>query len=136
MNKLTRSNALKIAAVIVLVLALVGMIVYELPDLMRGMAAVNQAAMADQGPPFFMVVLSFAFDILAIVAAYGTWKAQRWGIILIIIVSVFNIFNSTLGAIFAPWPATRILGVVSVILYLGVIYLCLRHEPKSLAQSV
>ena len=136
MNKLTRSTGLKIAAVIVLVLALVGMIVYDLPDLMRGMDAVNQAAMADQGPPYFMVVLGFAFDILAMVAAYGAWKAQRWGIILAIIIGVFGLFNSALGAIFAPWPATRILGVVAVILYLGAIYLCLRREPKSLAQSV
>ena len=136
MNNLSRSNALKIAAVIVLALALFSMIVYEIPFLTQGMAALDQAANAEQGPPFFMVVLGFAFNILAIVAAYGTWKAQRWGVILIIIVSAFNCINNALAAVFAPWTATRILAIVFVIMYLGAIYLCLRREPKSLAASV
>ena len=135
MNKLSRSNGLKIAAVIVLALALFSMIVYEIPFLTKGMAALDQAANAEQGPPFFMVILEFAFDVLAIVAAYGTWKAQRWGVILIIIVSAFNCINNALLAAFAPWPETRILSAVAVVLYLGVIYLCLRREPKSLAPS-
>ena len=136
MNQLSRSNALKIAAVIVLVLTLFDVVVYELPFLTQGMAALDQAANADQGPPFFMVILGFTFDILAIVAAYGTWQTQRWGVILIIIVSAFNCLNNALAAIFAPWMATRITAAALIILYLGVIYLCLRREPKSLAESV
>lgn len=136
MNKLSRSTGLKIAAVIVLGLALVGMIVYDIPDLARGMEAVNQASNADQGPPFFEVILSFAFDILALVAAYGAWRAERWGVILVIVVSAFNCISGAGAAVFAPWPVTRILGAVAVVLYLGAIYLCLRREPESLAQSV
>lgn len=136
MNQLTRSQGLKIAAVIVLVLTLVNMVVYDIPFLTQGMAALDQAANADQGPPFFMVILGFAFDILAIVAAYGTWQAQRWGVILIIIVSAFNCINNALAAVFAPWLATQIFAAVSVVLYLGVIALCLRRETQSLTPSV
>jgi len=136
MNNLSRSNALKIAAVIVLVLALLDLIVFELPDLMRGMDAVNQAANANQGPPYFIVVLSFVFDILAIPAAYGAWRAERWGVILVIVISAYNVINGVLGALFAPWLAIQIIAAVSVFVYLGVIYLCLRREPTSLAQSV
>ena len=136
MNKLSRSTGLKIAAAIVLVLALVNVIVYDIPFLTQGMAALDQASNADQGPPFFMVILGFAFDVLAIVAAYGTWQAQRWGVILMIIVSAYNCFNNALAAVFAPWVATQIFAAVSVLLFLGVIYLCLRREPKSLTQSV
>ena len=136
MSNLSRSAGLKIAAVIVLVLALINMIVHDIPFLTQGMATLDQAANADQGPPFFMVVLGFALNILAIVAAYGAWHAQRWGVILIIIVSTFNCITSALGAILAPWMATRILGAVSVALLLGVIYLCLRREPKSLVEAV
>ena len=136
MNKLSRSTALKIAAVIVLVVALLDMIVYELPDLMLGMTAVDQASMADGGPPFSMVILGFAVDVLAMVAAYGTWQAQRWGVILIIVISAFNCISGAFGAIFAPDGSTRIFAAVAVILSLSVIYLCLRREPKSLAQSV
>ena len=136
MNKLTRSNALKIAAVIVLVLGLFDLFVYELPYLAQGMAAIDQAANAGEGPPFFMVLLSIAFDILAIPAAYGAWRMQRWGVILVVVISAFNIFNDVLAAIFAPWMATRILAGVFILVYLGTIYLCLRREPKSLAKSV
>ena len=102
MNKLTRSNALKIAAIIVLVLALLDMIVYQIPDLTRGMAAINQASNIEGGPPFFMVVLGFAVDVVAIVAAYGAWRAERWGIILVIVISAFNCISGAGAAIFAP----------------------------------
>ena len=136
MAKLSRSNGLKIAAVIVLGLALLDMIVYEIPFLTQGMAALDQAANAGGGPPFSDVILGFAFDILAIVAAYGAWQAQRWGVILTIIVSAFNCINDALAAVFAPWEATRIFAAISIIVYLGVIYLCLRREPKSLVTSV
>lgn len=136
MKNLSRSNGLKIAAVIVLVLTLIDMVVYELPDLTQGMAAIDQASNAVGGPPFFMVILGFAFDILAIVAAYGAWRGERWGVILIIVVSAFNCVSGTFAAIFAPWPATRIFAAVSVILFLSVIYLSLRRESKSLAESV
>ena len=136
MNNLSRSTGLKIAAIIVLVLALFTIIGYDIPFLTQGMAAIDQAAHANQGPPFFVVMLSFAVDILTIVVAYGVWQGQRWGVILVIIISAWNSINGALGAIFAPWPATRIISGVSIILYLGVIYLCLRREPKALAASV
>ena len=135
MNKLTRSQGLKIAAVIVLVLTLFNIVVYDIPFLTQGMAALDQASNADQGPPFYMVILEFAFDVVAIVAAYGTWQGQRWGVILIIIVSAFNCVNNALAAVFAPWSATRIVAAISVVVYLGVIYLCLRREPRPLVQS-
>ena len=136
MNKLSRSTALKIAAVIVLVVALLDMIIYEIPDLMRGMAAVDQTAITDGGPPFFMVLLAFAMDVLAIVAAYGVWRAQRWGVILAIVTSAFNCISGAFGAIFAPDGSTRVMAAIGVVLSLSVIYLCLRREPKSLPQSV
>ena len=133
MNNLSRSTGLKIAAVIVLVLSLFSMVVYDIPFLTQGMAALDQAANADQGPPFFMALLGFAMDVLGIVAAYGTWRAQRWGVILVIIISACSSINGAFGALFAPWPATRILSGVLIFVNLGVIYLCLRREPKPLA---
>jgi hypothetical protein len=136
MNKLSRSTGLKIAAVIVLILALFSIVVYDIPFLTQGMAAIDQAANADQGPPFFVVVLGFAVDVLSIVAAYGAWRGERWGVILLIVVSAFNSINGAFAALFAPWPATRILAGVLIFVNLGVIYLCLRREPKSLTESV
>jgi hypothetical protein len=135
MNKLSRSTALKIAAVIVLVVALPDMIMYEIPDLMRGMAAVDQAAMAEGGPPFFMVLLSFAVDVLAIVAAYGAWRAQRWGVILVIVISAFNSISGIFGALFAGDVPTQIFAAIGLLLSLTAIILCLWREHKPLARS-
>ena len=56
-------------------------------------------------------------------------------VFLVIVVSAFNCISAAAAAIFAPWVATRIFGVVSLILFLGVIYLCLRREPDSLSRS-
>jgi len=136
MNNLSRSTGLKIAAVIVLGLALFSMTVYDIPFLTQGMAAIDQAANANQGPPFFMVILGFAVDVLSIVAAYGAWRGERWGVILIIVISAFNSINGAFAVIFAPWMATRILAGVLIFVNLGVIYLCLRREPKSLITPV
>ncbi len=134
MNRLTRSTALKIAAVIVLVLSLADMIIYEIPALMQGMTVVNQAAMADSsGPPFFMVLLSFAADVLAIVAAYGAWHAQRWGVILIIVLSAFNTISGIMGALFAGDDTTRVFAAFGVVLALLSIILCLWREQTPLA---
>lgn len=126
---MTRSTALKIAAIITLVLALADLFIYEMPALMLGQAAVDQVANGDgSGPPFFMVLLQSAFDILAIVAAYGAWRAQRWGVILLIVISAFSVLSGSAGAIFAGDATTRIFAAVGVVLALAAIVLCLWRE--------
>jgi hypothetical protein len=137
MNQLSRSTGLKIAAVIVLAQALIGIIWYDLPFLAAGMAALEQAASTNEAvPPFWLAFLSFAVDAITIVAAYGAWRAARWGIILVIVVSVFNALLNTYAVIFDPIMATRILEGAFVVASLSVIYLCLRREPQLLAKSV
>lgn len=129
MNRLSRSTALKIAAVITLVLALLDLVIYEIPPLMLGQVAVDQIANGDgSGPPFFMVLLQSAFDILAIVASYGAWRAQRWGVILVIVISAFSSLTGILGVLFAGDATTRIFAAVGVVLSLAAIVLCLWRE--------
>lgn len=139
MNNLTRSNALKIAAGIVLLLALLDLFIYEMPALMLGQAAVDQIANSDaSGPPFFMVLLGSALDILGITAAYGLWRAQRWGVILAIVISAFNVLSGLAGALFAGDTGTRVFAAVGVALSLATIVLCLRRDRKlqgSVAQA-
>ena len=136
MNQLSRSTGLKIAAAIVFAQALIGIIWYDFPFLASGMAVLDQAANAGEGPPFWLAVLSFAVDAITIVAAYGAWRAARWGIILVIVVSVFNAILNTYAVVFDPYLATRILEGAFVFASLSVIYLCLRREPQLLAKSV
>lgn len=131
MSHLTRSNALKIAAGIVLLLALLDLFIYELPALMLGQAAVDQIANSGgSGPPFFMVLLGSALDVLGIVTAYGLWRAQRWGVILAIVISAFNVLSGLGGALFAGDSSTRVVSAAGVVLSLATIVLCLRRDRK------
>ncbi len=130
MNRLNRPTALKIAATITLLMSLVQIFVYELSDLIRGAAAVDQVAAANGGPPYIAVLIGFVVSIIGVVAAYGTWRAQKWGIVLAIIVSVFGELDGLGGILFAPLLTTRIMAGVGVVLYLLVVLLCLWRERK------
>ncbi len=130
MNRLSRPTALKIAAAIILVMSLVEIFVYDLPDLFRGAAAVDQVAAANGGPPYIAVLLIFVVSIVGIVAAYGAWRGQKWGVVLVIIVAVLRELDSLAGFLFAPLLTTRILGGIGVVLCLLVIVLCLWRERK------
>ncbi len=130
MSQLSRSTGLKIAAVILWVFTLLGMVTVGIPFLASGMTA------TPGGPPFWITVLTFAVDAITIVVAYGVWRAERWGIILAIAISVFNAILNTMGALFDPRMEIRIMAGVIVFASLGVIYLCLRKDPERLAESV
>lgn len=134
MSQLTRATALRIAAGITAVLSLIEIFVYQLPYLIRGQTAVDLDAAQTGGPPFFLIPIQFALHAIALVAAYGAWRGQRWGVVLLIVLSVLNIIPGLLGALFAPSPGTRIYAVVSVILDILIIVLCLWRERKSAGQ--
>jgi hypothetical protein len=137
MTRLSRSTALKIAAGIVLVLALLDLVVYEMPALMLGQAAIDQIANTDgNGPPFFMVLLGSAMDVLAIVTAYGLWRGLRWSVILAIIISAFNTLSGLAGALFAGDSSTRTFAGVGVVLAMVTIVLCLWRERKPQSRTV
>jgi hypothetical protein len=99
-----------------------------------GQTAVDLDAAQTGGPPFFLIPIQFALHAIALVAAYGAWRGQRWGVVLLIVLSVLNIIPGLLGALFAPSPGTRIYAVVSVILDILIIVLCLWRERKSAGQ--
>ena len=130
MRRLDRSTALKLAAAITLLMSLLQIFVYQLGDLLRGADAVNAAAAANQGPPYVMVLVGFVVSILALVAAYGAWHAQRWGIVLTIVLAAYNELDGLGGMLFAPLLSTRIIAGVGVVLNIFVIVLCLWRERK------
>jgi len=130
MNQLSRSTGLKIAAVLLWVIALFGMFAVGIPFLAAGMTA------SPESPPFWFNVLAFAVDAITIVVAYGVWRAERWGIILAIAISVYNVILNTMGALFDTRLEFQIMAGLFVFASLGVIYLCLRREPAQLAKSV
>ena len=132
MDQVSRSTGLKIAAVILWTIAILGIVTVGIPMLAGGAAA---SANAD-GPPFWLVVFSFVVDALTIVVAYGVWRAERWGIILAIVISAFNAVLNTAGVLGSSEVAMQIMTGIFVFASLGVIYLCLRGEPEALSKSV
>lgn len=77
----SRPTRLKIAAVLSVLVAVTGLVLYDLPNLPEGPAGVEE--------PYALVVLSFASDVLAFVAAFGTWRRERWAIVLCTVVNLY-----------------------------------------------
>ena len=123
MKSLSRSTALKIAAVISFLSNAFG-IVFALPFVAQGATA------ATEGPPYFFAVLSLITGAVGVVAAYGTWKQQRWGIILTILANLVNGLGSTPGVLFAPRPELFVAATTGVVLSIVIIVLCLWRDRK------
>ncbi len=70
-----RSRRLRwnVAAALSVVVAIVGLVVYDVPSLVQGAAASPN--------PYWLVLGSFASDVVVLVAAVGTVRGQRWGVV-------------------------------------------------------
>jgi hypothetical protein len=126
MNRLSRSTALKIAAVITFLVS-VWDVIGSLPLIAQGAAALDEST---PGPPYFVLMLSFVLSIIGIVAAYGTWKQMRWGIILTIIIRLLGGLSAAPGIVFRPTPELFMSATFSVAVSIVVIVLCLWRDPK------
>ena len=64
------------------------------------------------GPPLPVKVLAVVTGLIGLLAAYGLWKAKRWGMIVAIIVSALNALSAAPGLLAQPnLPATIAAGV-------------------------
>lgn len=120
MTVMTRSTALKVAAVLSVLVALIGITVFDLPNLRLG--AQGSAA------PFALVLGSFTSDVLALVAAYGAWRAQKWGAVLLIAVNAFWIIQAIGSLLFDSTTGEMIFASLMLVHHVTVISLCLWRE--------
>jgi uncharacterized membrane protein len=125
MKSFSRSTALKIAAVISFLLA-AGDLFGSIQTVLQGPAA---AGPTNGSPPYPIVVLGIATTAVGIVAAYGTWKEQRWGIVLTIILNVLRILTALPAFFFAP-SIPVILIFVGIVPSIIVVVLCLWRDRK------
>ena len=127
MNHISRSTALKTAAVLS---CLAG--VYDLANmgsyLVRGAGELKQIGDA---PPYFVVILGFALAIVKIVAAYGVWQNQRWGVILTLFATVLATVAAVPGILFAPTTYLQVSASVGTILGIVLIVLCLWRDRNA-----
>ena len=126
MNRLSRSTALKTAAVLSFLLSASG-VIFSLPLIAQGATAVDQGG---ETPPYFILLLALIVGVVGVVAAFGTWKGQRWGIILTIVANVVNGLGAAPGILFAPTPGLLISASVTVVLGIAIIVLCLWPDRK------
>lgn len=121
MNSLSRSTALKIAAVVSFLLSAYG-VVMSLPLIAAGMEANNNNP---ESIPYVVLMGALVLGVIGMIAAYGVWKQQRWGVILTVIVSLLNGLSAAPGILFAPNTPLFISALVGVIGSVVIIVLCL-----------
>jgi uncharacterized membrane protein (DUF2068 family) len=126
MNRLSRSTALKIAAILSLAFSIFA-VIYAIPNLIQGEQLVNQSGDA---PPYFVIVLGFMLAIVRIIAAYGTWHNQRWGIVLILLATALDTVAAVPGIFFAPTTYLWVAATVGTVSGIVIIVLCLWRDPK------
>jgi hypothetical protein len=120
MGQLTRPTALKIAAVLSLIVAAIGVVLFDLPNLRLGAQASRE--------PFALVLGSFATDILAVVAAYGAWRGQKWGAVLLIFINGFWLLQAVGSLLFDTTTGETVFASVMLVHHVVVILLCLWRE--------
>lgn len=128
---MTRSRNYAIAAVIAGLLALSNFVtsVVLLP---RG-----SAKLASEGnqPPYAIVVIELIVGAIGLVAAYGAFRGQRWGVLLTLIVAVLNVLASVPGVAFAPTALSRVASAVATVASGIVIWLLLRRDTPALVRA-
>jgi len=120
MVTMTRSTALRIAAVLSVLVALIGIGLFDLPNLVLGAR--------DSAAPFALVLGSFTSDVVALVAAYGAWRSQKWGVVLLIVVNAFWIVQAIASLLFDSTLTEVTFAAVMLVHHIVVISLCLWRE--------
>jgi uncharacterized membrane protein len=126
MKGLSRSTALKIAAVLSVMMSLIS-VASVLPLIARGATGVAQSS---DSPPYAILMIALITGVLGMVGAYGAWNQQRWGIILTILANLLNGLSAAPGILFAPQPGLMVISIGTLVVSILIIVLCLWRGPK------
>ena len=106
-------------------------IVQALPALFQGPGAVEQAG---TNAPYVIYVMGFGTGLLGLVAAYGVWRVQKWGVVLTILLRAVDSLQALLGIVGAPTAQLKI--TASVRLVISIVMIVALLWPKSRLASV
>lgn len=126
MKSFSRPTALKLAAILAGLNALSGFAM-SIPLIPRGATHLDQVL---DSPPYFVVASSFALSIVLVIAAYGTWRKQRWGIVLMLLANAIGALLSAPGIFAAPTTILAIAATLGTLISIAIIILCLWRDPK------
>lgn len=89
---------------------------------------------ADKIPPLVRYG-DVALGVLSLVAGFGLWNLQRWGVVLTVIIAALNIASAAPGMIAAPSRALQVVTVAYVVLSLLIIVLVMLRSERMGAAS-
>lgn len=112
----TRNGRLRVAAIISIVVATISIVVYDLPTLAKGASGSDD--------PFALVIGSFATDVVALIAASGALRRQRWGVIALIVAQSFWALQAGVALV----DGAAVLGATMLCVSLFCIWCCLARE--------
>jgi hypothetical protein len=105
-----RPTPVSVAAVLLALLSVLNLVSTVIPAFSSGVPAV-------------VVYGSAVLGLLGLVAAYGLWSLNKWGVWLTIILSVLNILSAAPGIVFAPTTVLFVGAIVTVVGYALIIVL-------------
>lgn len=126
MNRLSRTSALKIAALLSAAIG-VAVLLQAIPLLTRGAASLDASV---DSPPFAIVVFGLVMGLVRLASAYGVWFGQRWAIVITVIVNALDALAAVPGVLVGPSPTWQLISLASVILSGLVVVLCLWRDRK------
>jgi hypothetical protein len=127
---MSRSRNYVVAAVLAGVLSFANTIV-ALVLLPQGSSKINHSS---NQPPYAVILVEVVIGLLGIVAAYGVYRTQRWGVILTLVLMVINVLISLPGIPFGPTAFDKVSSAVALVVSAAVIYFLLRRETRAQAK--
>jgi hypothetical protein len=123
---MSRYRNYTIAAILAGVLGLANAIV-ALALLPQGSNKINHSS---NQPPYAVLMIEVVIGLIGVVAAYGVFRSQRWGVIVTLVLMVVNVLISLPGIPFGPTVFDKVSSVLAVIVSAAVLYLLLRRETR------
>lgn len=81
--------------------------------------------------PQVIILTAVLSGAAGLIAAYGAWQRQKWGIRLTVILSALNGLSALPGVLAAPSEAARVGAVATVLLAIFVIAVMLRRPAPA-----
>jgi hypothetical protein len=123
---MSRSRNYTIAAVLAGALSLANAIV-ALVLLPQGADKINHDS---NQPPYAVILIEVVIGLIGVVAAYGVFRTQRWGVIVTLVLMVVNVLISLPGIPFGPTAFDKISSAGALVISGAVIYLLLRRDSR------
>jgi hypothetical protein len=123
---MSRSHNFVIAAVLAAGLSLANVIT-ALVLLPQGSDKVNSSS---NQPPYAVLMIEVLIGAIGLVAAYGAFRRQRWGVLVTLAVMILNVLVSLPGIPFGPTVLAKVGSALGLIVAVIVIWLLLRRESR------